>query len=165
MIGGIGACRAVALSLAALLTIGAAPAEPISMSISAWGQQLADWRIDPDGAIVSTVMDPATPGASSTYKLVTRRTGAVPGRFAEIVKLLEPARPWAGKSLPCKTPMTDADSGVVHWSKTVSLSYYSGCTEGETQAVLRPLYAANNQINLWTKDAPIAETRVVGPGQ
>ncbi|MES2096612.1 MAG: hypothetical protein V4459_07610 [Pseudomonadota bacterium] len=157
--------RAIAVSLAALATIGAAPAEPISMSIRAWGQQLAEWQIQPDGAVVSTVMDPATPGASSTYKLVTRRLPATRGRFATIANLLKPARPWAGKSLPCKTPMTDADSGVVHWNKAVSLSFYSGCTESETRAVLTPLYAANAQINLWTKDAPIAETRTVGPGQ
>lgn len=157
--------RAAILAAAALLIGATAPPEPIGMSISAWGQKLAEWQIEPDGAIVSTVMDPATPGVSSTYKLVTRHTGAAPGRFATIVKLLEPAKSWAGKSLPCKTPMTDADSGIVRWSKTASLSYYSGCTESETQAVLRPIYAANKQINLWTKDAPIAETRVVGSGQ
>lgn len=149
----------------ALLFGSAAPAEPISVSISAWGQRLAEWRIDPDGAIVSTVMDPARPGASPTYKLVTRRAPAAPDRYPAIVAMLRPTQRWAGKALPCKRPITDADSGTVRWSKTVALDYYSGCTEALTRGVVKRVYAANQQIAIWTKDAPITDTRTIGPGQ
>lgn len=157
--------RALIVAGTTLLIGAAAPAEPISLSIRAWGQRVAEWRIEPDGAIVSTVMDPATPGASSTYTLVTRRVAAAPGRYESIATMLKPVRRYAGKTLPCRNPMTDQDSGALQWGTAATFNYYSGCNGNPTRALVQRVYAANQQITIWTKDAPISGRRVVGPGQ
>ena len=144
--------RLVLLPLALVLSVSASKdRERIEMTRSAWGQTIMHWRINIDGAIEYQVVDgPLKLGTDQP--LLTRRTKPKAERYRRIVSLLKPARLWAGRELPCVSPMTDQDSGTISWGSE-KLDYYAGCYEPETRLMVATLMSAEKQIAAWVLES------------
>ena len=137
--------RFVLLTLTLVLAVSASKDhERIEMTRSAWGKTIMHWRISGDGAIEYRVVDgPLKLGTDQL--LLTRRTKPNAERYRRIVSLLKPARLWAGRELPCVSPMTDQDTGTISWGSE-KLDYYAGCYEPETRSTVATLMRAEKQI-------------------
>jgi hypothetical protein len=124
--------------------------EPIKMSRSAWGQTIMRWQISSDGTIEYQIVDgPLKFGTEQPLR--TWRTKPDARRYDLIASLLNPARRWAGRELPCVSPMTDQDSGIISWGSK-KLAYYTGCYETDTRSVVSTLMSAEQQIMVWASE-------------
>ena len=159
--------RRIVLAVAALLVSGCAtvaaevpPGEPVAMKRSSWGKPLAEWRIEPSGQGWFKASRAAEPKGFFNYDLVTRRFSAGPDAYRRVAALLEPARAFAGRDIPCESRATDLPYGTVSWGES-QLTYDSGCMGADAGRVIDALKAAEDHVESLAADAPIADVEEV----
>jgi hypothetical protein len=137
-----------------------ATAEPLAMTVNSWGKPLLNIALAPDGAVTVTSARDVPGGKFGDYDLVTQRFRVDAAELAEVRRLLAPARPWAGRQLPCKSVITDLPYGIIRWG-AAELVYNGGCVGDEGKMVVDALNAAVNLLRRRGASAPVAGVKAV----
>jgi hypothetical protein len=140
---------------------GAAPVQsaeaPISVRVESWGKLLTAWEIQPDGSGVhrSAV---AVGGGFRDYDVVTKRFATGREGYASVRRLLDPAKRYSGKALPCGRSVTDAPYGSVAWGAAPAgrLDFNFGCLGKKAVRVNAQIEAATDMVSGWAAAAPEA---------
>ena len=158
------------LLAAAALSLGAAPQpDSVSFELNSWGKLLESWTIKADGTgeVITTSNDPRGPGSEAGVRS-RQRLAPDPARYRRLEQVLQPAKQFAGRELPCGDRMFDLPYGEVAWrnaGRERRLAFDSGCSSAAAKRVLASLKAANELVGQWAAEVPkIQDDRAQPPG-
>ena len=140
--------------------------QPISVRIESWGKLQTAWEIQPDGSGLyrSSV---GVGGGFHDYDIVTKRFDGEREGYSKVEQLLDPARRYAGKPLPCGPSVTDAPYGELAWGAPPAekLAFNFGCLGKKAAAVHERVETATRMVSQWSADAPEVERERVRSGK
>lgn len=129
--------------------------DQIVLRTSSWGRPILSWGVNEDGSgwVTSTQQGATFP----EYVLITRRWGAIQGRYRQVKRALKAAEGYAGKGLPCRMTLTDGPYGDVAWrvngvQKTLPVQY--GCMSRTADRIYERLDRTSADVQAWAADAP-----------
>ena len=141
-----------------------APAASLSFEANSWGKPLSAWTIDSAGRGRYTASKPAPSGNFRDYDLLTRSFEASPADYRRVEALLAPARPHAGRDLPCEQTVTDQVYGKVRWTAPGGeweVAYNLGCTSREVAPIYEGFAKAEKLVARLAEGGTVVETRQV----
>ena len=129
------------------------PPEPdqVGMTVSGAGMPRIEWAIRPDGSGTVSGFD-----NRDDVDRPMRRLPPTPGRYRQIVALLEPAERYAGRTIPCVMEYPPAPKIRIRWRRSGVVSTLDidfGCRSAEADKVYEPMVEAGHLIGKWDYEA------------
>ena len=164
--GIIGLAAAAALAGCATVAAdgGGTPSEMLSVEMNSWGKPVAHWQVGADGAGRYTVSRETAAKSFHEYDLVTTSFRAAPADFARLEALLRPARPYAGREIPCELTITDAVYGRILWQRQGApgeVRFNMGCTSRTADPIHANVAAALDLVETLAASGTVVEVKEV----